>query len=130
MAAHDHSRNANKGGVDVALLEKPHPVDILSHALLCARCENRITDLSAATSIDGLHERVQANPAGVVFAFGCFCAADGCDIVGDPTTDHTWFPDHAWQLAMCDCCLDHMGWYFRSASGGFFGLILNRLKRA
>ena len=95
----------------------------------CRRCGNPITTAASAISIEGLHEHVQANPGGFVFLFGCFANAPGCDIIGEPTREHTWFAAYAWQIALCDQCQCHLGWYFRSGDDGFFGLLLDRLTR-
>ena len=95
----------------------------------CRRCGNVITHDRHAIEVEGLHEHVQANPAGCVFLFGAFAQAEGCDFLGDPTREHTWFGPYAWQVAVCDGCLTHLGWYFHSGSDGFFGLLLDRLTR-
>lgn len=95
----------------------------------CRRCDNPVTANRYAITVEGLHEHVQANPHGVVFLFGCFADAPGCDVVGDPTDEHTWFSGYRWQFALCDGCMTHLGWYFRSGGDGFFGLLLDRLTR-
>uniref|UniRef100_A0A7S3Z5K1 CULT domain-containing protein n=2 Tax=Lotharella globosa TaxID=91324 RepID=A0A7S3Z5K1_9EUKA len=33
-----------------------------------------------------------------------------------PTTEHTWFPGFAWQMASCAACDSHLGWGFSPAA--------------
>ena len=48
--------------------------------------------------------------------------------MGEPTTEHSWFPPFAWQMANCGGCREHLGWRFRStASEIFYALIEDRL---
>ena len=71
-----------------------------------------------------------ANPYGVVFAIGCFSGAPGCAAVGAPSPDFSWFPGTRWQVAVCAACGLHLGWrYAGGPEGGFYGLILDRLRR-
>jgi hypothetical protein len=61
-----------------------------------------------------------------MFRIGCFANAPGCEVIGEPTTEHTWFSGYAWSYAVCTGCLTHLGWYFTDGRS-FFGLILDRL---
>jgi len=94
--------------------------------LYCRFCRHGITATNAAMSVNGGQVHVRTNPAGLTFEFGCFSRAPGCAATGPPTSEHTWFPGHAWQIAVCGGCGEHLGWRFRGEPG-FFGLILNRL---
>lgn len=98
-------------------------------ALVCASCRRRITDSGARIEVDGLHEHSQVNPHGYVWTFGCFAEAPGCAAVGAPSTEFTWFPGHAWQIAQCLRCGTHLGWLFIATGGGgrFHGLIVGRI---
>lgn len=96
-------------------------------ALVCARCGRVVTTLAARVDRAGGHEHTFANPHGLVFHIGCFGAAPGCVTSGAPSTEHTWFPGHAWQVAVCRTCDEHLGWLF-SGDGRFHGLILDRLQ--
>ena len=64
----------------------------------------------------------------MVFAVGCFAAAPGCTVVGQPSEEFTWFAGTRWQVAVCASCGTHLGWRYERISGGiFFGLLLDRL---
>lgn len=67
------------------------------------------------------------NPAGLVFRLTCYARADGCAAVGDPSTQWTWFPGHAWQVGICRSCAAHLGWRF-SGSQTFWGLVDDRVE--
>ncbi len=96
--------------------------------LLCAFCRHPVTSQSRRIAVSGSHRHVFANPRGLVFAIGCFSAAPGCRCVGDISTEFSWFPGTAWQIACCAVCGEHLGWrYAGLAAEGFFGLILDRL---
>ncbi|MEW6367145.1 MAG: cereblon family protein [Acidobacteriota bacterium] len=97
------------------------------HLFLCKMCGIPITSPSHVISVSGSHEHTFQNPAGFVFDIGCFSAAEGCVIHGMPTIEYTWFPSYAWVYAFCTGCVSHLGWFFQSASDGFFGLVLDRL---
>ena len=48
-------------------------------------------------------------------------------LVGDaPTTEFTWYPGYAWQIAWCARCAAHIGWMFSAVDGSapvrFWGL--------
>jgi len=97
------------------------------HALLCFHCLHPITSRREKTSVCGGHTHVFANPGGLVFEIGCFRTAPGCGHDGPPTLEFTWFEGYAWQIATCNGCLSHLGWYYTSAGSSFYGLILSRL---
>ena len=95
----------------------------------CALCNNKITDVSQATSVNGQHSHVYANPSGNVFEIGCFHSAPGCLNEGKPTNQCTWFAGFSWCYSLCGTCKLHLGWkYISPGHGTFWGLILNRLK--
>lgn len=95
--------------------------------LICAACLHAITTGSARVEKDGRHAHTFSNPHGFVFHIGCFATAPGCDTEGEPTTEHTWFPGHAWQVEACRGCGRHMGWLFTASDTRFHALILDRL---
>lgn len=66
------------------------------------------------------------NPSAFAFVFGCFREAPGCLVIGEPTSEATWFPGSLWQYAMCAGCGVHLGWAF-VGEASFFGLLLERL---
>lgn len=92
----------------------------------CARCAQRITPDASRLEVDGKHVHLRLNPGAFAFVFGCFRDAPGCAVVGEATTEATWFSGCAWQFAMCAGCGQHLGWSF-SGADSFFGLVLERL---
>lgn len=46
--------------------------------------------------------------------------------LGVPTTEFTWFPGYAWQIAFCGGCRSHLGWFFTAVESrdpqSFWGL--------
>jgi hypothetical protein len=106
-------------------VEKAEPP--LSRRYWCAACSTRVTDEDAAIDVAGAHHHRCVNPAGIVFELGCFRAAPGCIVDGEPTGEFTWFPPFAWCYALCANCRAHLGWCYESDANRFFGLILARL---
>lgn len=95
--------------------------------LFCARCGHTITRQDQRIAVNGTHAHDFTNPHGLTFHIGCFRDAPGCIPFGAATTEFTWFPGYAWQIADCASCGVHLGWLFTSSADGFYGLILNRL---
>ena len=96
--------------------------------LRCAACRHAVTHAAWRIAVAGSHRNVFANPYGMVFAVGCFAAAPGCALMGQPSDAFTWFVGTRWQVAVCGACGAHLGWrYERTAGGTFFGLLLDRL---
>ena len=95
--------------------------------LRCAACGHPITHDDARTEVAGSHEHTFFNPHGVLFRIGCFREAPGARLVGERTTDFTWFAGHTWQIALCGQCGQHLGWRFEAANACFHGLIQDRL---
>ena len=96
--------------------------------LLCRLCLHPITDRVAALARNGSHLHTNSNPAGLVFTIGLFGEAPGCDVVGPPTLDYSWFAGYGWEIASCRKCFFHLGWRFsRHDADLFFGLIVSHL---
>jgi filamentous hemagglutinin family protein len=95
--------------------------------LLCKSCLNPITSDAYGIEVNGAHSHTFMNPHGIVFNIGCFINARGCLIVGNPTTEFTWFPGYSWRHAICSNCHTHLGWHYQTGGSGFYGLILDRL---
>jgi hypothetical protein len=96
-------------------------------ALRCAFCNYIITSKDKAISVDGKHVHLCTNPMGVTFEIALYQQAE-CVEHGIATTEHTWFSDCAWQLALCSNCKSHLGWRFTCAdSDSFYGLIRTHL---
>jgi len=111
------------------LLDAQQTSDEDDRALLCAGCRLRVTGSSERIAEGGSHEHTFSNPSGFSFHIGCFRSAPGCEQLGSPTEAWTWFPGHAWRVAVCRGCGAHLGWEYRPRGGGegFYGLILARL---
>lgn len=94
--------------------------------LLCRACGHPITDDRARVAVDGAHQHVERNPAGITYRIGCFREAPGAVAWGEAYAEHTWFAGHTWRIALCGRCGAHLGWAFQG-HGRFHGLITDRL---
>ncbi len=94
--------------------------------LRCALCAHVVTSELDAIEVGGSHVHTRLNPLGVLFRFGCFAAAPGARVDGEPSSEHVWFAGCRWQYAHCGKCGAHLGWAF-SGEASFFGLVLDRL---
>lgn len=96
--------------------------------LACTSCRSPVTSRGEAVVVDGCHDHTFFNPAGVLFEIGCFARAPGCEVLGTPTAEFTWFPGTRWSYGTCRACGTHLGWHFEGRGGeGFYGLISSRL---
>ena len=100
-----------------------------AHDWLCAWCHHRVASEKDRFQYDGRSEFAFVNPDGIGFNIITFGRAPGCRQVGQPTLDHTWFPQHAWSYAVCGGCGLHLGWHY-TGPHHFVGLIRDRLVRA
>ena len=96
-------------------------------AVVCVQCRAYVTDPGAKQKIEGMHIHTGVNPAGITYTLSCYHYAPGCITVGAPTPDHSWFAGFCWCIALCGGCKSHIGWQFSGNSGGFFGLIVDRI---
>lgn len=55
---------------------------------------------------------VQVNPFGYVHEIVTVLAVRHVEVGSDPTEVESWFPGHAWSLALCAGCGAHVGWRF------------------
>lgn len=55
------------------------------------------------------------NPAGYVHEVLTVRAARNLLHAGPPTTEFTWYPGYAWEIAHCARCTSHVGWRFTLA---------------
>ncbi len=116
------------GGADILAQEEDHVKQGLEKVLRCRACDLAITSPKKRCSRDGKHQHTFFNPAGVVYEIGCFSDAPGCLLSGSPSREFTWFKGYSWQVAYCNKCLEHLGWYFSGTESGFFGLRINCLR--
>lgn len=96
---------------------------------LCAWCLNRVANERDRFTCDGRSEFTFTNPHGVCFHIVTFARTLGCEDVGTPTFEDTWFPQHAWSHCLCDRCQNHLGWHYVGPNE-FAGLIRDRIVRA
>lgn len=91
--------------------------------IVCRNCRQRLCRESDRMVVNGSHVHVFCNPSGLVFEVACFARAGGCLPEGAFVSEFSWFPGHAWQIALCAGCGRHLGWRFRGLNGQFHGLI-------
>jgi len=116
-----------KQSVDLSTEKK---VDVLSkedEIIICAFCNNHITDPSKQIIINNSFHHTFANPYGHVFEIGCFSDAKGCRSSSIASTEFSWFIGCSWKIGVCNYCSTHLGWVFSSEVDKFFGLILEKL---
>jgi len=97
-------------------------------AMGCRRCGAKICDWSQAfcMSTEGPIS-AYVNPGGVVHETATFFQATNLALTGSSSTEHSWFPGYAWTIAVCACCMRHIGWRFTAVDSGavprqFWGL--------
>ena len=96
--------------------------------LYCTFCLKLITSGDQRIRVEGNHEHLFINPAGVAFNIGCFGDVPGAVFQGIQTKEFTWFKGYQWRMAHCSECLTHIGWQYRQGGqGSFSGLILTKL---
>ena len=92
----------------------------------CSGCNSKITTKSSVT-----REYECVNPHGYHHRFLTFSGILSCaDVfyVGEPTLEHTWFKNYAWEIMCCSQCRNHLGWrYTASNKQTFFGLRIDSL---
>jgi hypothetical protein len=94
----------------------------------CGACSARLAPARSRLEVNGAHEHAFMNPAGLHFVVACFAVAPGCDSMGEASSVWTWFPGHAWKIALCRGCGEHVGWSFHAADGApFYGLVRDRV---
>lgn len=94
--------------------------------ILCKQCMAYIAHKDDIITIEGSASHYKRNPAGIFFSLICLSNAPGCGILGDYTSEHSWFSGYEWSIALCLGCLSHLGWHF-IGKGSFYGLIANRI---
>ena len=100
---------------------------LLQRWLRCRLCREAVTAEDERAAVEGEHVHRRTNPAGIEFEFGCFLVAPGAVVVGEPTSEFSWFAGCSWSYSMCRGCGAHLGWYFEGRDPVFHGLILDRL---
>ncbi|MBC8413457.1 hypothetical protein H8E50_07285 [bacterium] len=93
------------------------------HYIACGNCHNPITLPQYIVTINNHHIYTVTNPYDITFDIGCFSAAKGCTLHGEPTDEDTWFPGFQWIYTACSNCSHHLGWYYQNGEEEFYGLI-------
>jgi hypothetical protein len=99
-------------------------------AIVCRGCGHTVTAARSRLELQGAHTHRFMNPGGFLFHIACFAEAIGCVVVGPDSLEYPWFAGFAWRCAHCGGCGVQLGWHFRNADRGFFGLVLDRLAEA
>lgn len=95
---------------------------------LCRVCGRPITspDQAFATGPGGATQ-VFPNPLGQLKVIVTVREAQGCDRVGAPTQEFTWFEGYSWTVVVCQSCGAHLGWHYQGDPGRspaqFYGLL-------
>lgn len=58
--------------------------------------------------------RVFANPHGYLHEVITVRWARGLAVIGPATTEFSWYPGYAWEIAYCTQCRSHLGWAFNA----------------
>jgi hypothetical protein len=95
----------------------------------CVCCGALVTHGRWEMSLNGGHEHVFFNPAGLVFRILCFREAPGAASQGPASGVFSWFRGYLWRLAVCRACDAHLGWRYEGGAEPriFFGLIKDAL---
>jgi len=96
--------------------------------MCCRSCGNRITPVLSRADLNGCHYHQRVNQSAIVFKFGMFSVAPGCEAIGLPVARDSWFTGFAWEVVVCVRCTEHVGWRFSSAKkSSIYGLITVKL---
>lgn len=96
--------------------------------LRCRSCRHVVASDDDRIEVEGRHVHRRINPAGIDFEFGCFDAGVAVTVVGESTSEFSWFSGYTWAFSICSSCGSHLGWFFEGQDPRFHGLILNALK--
>ncbi|XP_075997024.1 protein cereblon [Genypterus blacodes] len=83
-------------------------------SLRCKQCQD--TEITTKNEIFSLSlygpMAAYVNPHGYIHETLTVYKANNLNLVGRPSTLHSWFPGYAWTIAQCRTCGSHMGWKF------------------
>ena len=102
--------------------------------LRCHRCD---AEIAREDDVFSMAEKgpvgVYVNPGGFLHEVVTVSRVVGIEVLGDPTTEASWFVGYAWSLAHCVRCGEHLGWRFdaveASRPASFWGLRRAALRR-
>nr|KAF6310312.1 cereblon [Myotis myotis] len=83
-------------------------------SLCCKQCqETKITTKNEIFSLSLCGPMAAyVNPHGYVHETLTVYKASNLNLIGRPSTQHSWFPGFAWTVAQCRVCASHIGWKF------------------
>ena len=116
-----------KQSVDASTENRTRQISQEEEIIICALCNNHVTDPSRQIIVNNSFHHTFANPYGHVFEIGCFKDAEGCNPASISSTEFPWFTGYSWKIGACSYCSTHLGWIFSSESDQFFGLIIEKL---
>ena len=116
-----------KQSVDLSTESKTDTLSKEDEIIVCAFCNNHITDPSSQIIVNNSFHHIFANPHGYVFEIGCFSDAKGCRPGSMTSYEFSWFAGYSWKIGVCSHCSTHLGWIFSSELSKFYGLILEKL---
>jgi len=96
--------------------------------LCCRNCEEEIGKQEDIFSMSSEGPQgAYVNPGGYVHETLTLYKAKNLSLIGEPSTEYSWFPGYAWTICQCRFCDSHMGWKFTASSGSlvpkkFWGL--------
>ncbi|XP_028680976.1 protein cereblon [Erpetoichthys calabaricus] len=91
-------------------------LDIMDRCTLlcCKQCQD--TEITSKNEIFSLSlcgpMAAYVNPHGYVHETLTVYKTCNLNLIGRPSTQHSWFPGYAWTIAQCRNCGSHMGWKF------------------
>ncbi|MGH0158779.1 UNVERIFIED_CONTAM: hypothetical protein FKN15_045154 [Acipenser sinensis] len=87
-------------------------------SLCCKQCQD--TEITTKNEIFSLSlygpMAAYVNPHGYVHETLTVYKANSLNLIGRPSTQHSWFPGYAWTIAQCRTCGSHLGWKFTATN--------------
>jgi len=108
-------------GINTAIQRLRVELCILSsiQVLVCRRCYQELADQSDIFSMSSEGPQgAFVNPGGHLHETLTVYKAKNLKLVGEPSTEYSWFPGYAWTIAECSRCYNHIGWKFTVAKEG------------
>ncbi|XP_045530007.1 protein cereblon-like [Pieris brassicae] len=121
--------------VDDALLRLHMEVRLigLNSVLCCVSCSTEIArrENMFAMSTEGVHSNY-INLGGYMHDLVTVTQTQNIQLSGPASAEFSWFPGYAWSIALCVCCMAHVGWRFDALKRAvrpsqFFGLCRNNV---
>ncbi|XP_014770294.1 protein cereblon isoform X1 [Octopus bimaculoides] len=114
----DDSRRIHLLSIDSAVQRLRCELSIMQNCsiLCCRKCDLEVANKSDVFSMS-LEGPLAAyvNPGGHVHETVTVHKAKGLTLIGQPSTENSWFPGYAWTIINCSQCGSHMGWRFTAA---------------